>query len=245
MISRSPLLIPRVIGHRGAAALAPENTLAGFRKAAALGCRWVEFDVRLTGDGEAVLFHDDTVARLTQGRGAVSSLSLAELKALRIRGEAMPTLGEALEELRALDLGGNLELKAEPGREAALAETVARIVAAAAAPPLLVSSFSLVALDAFGRAAPALPRGVLFEAIPPDARNIAARLGAVAIVGDHRHLRPFKVREVKATGLLLLAYTVNDPRRARDLLAWGVDSVITDRPDVMLTALPPSPEPEG
>jgi glycerophosphoryl diester phosphodiesterase len=241
MISRSQLVIPRVIGHRGAAALTPENTLAGFRKAAALGCRWVEFDVRLSGDGEAVVFHDDTVERLTQGQGTVSTLSLAELKALRIRGETLPTLAEALDELVTLDLGGNLELKAEPGREAALAETVARTVAAATAPPLLVSSFSLAALDAFGRAAPAIPRGMLFEALPPDARDIAARLGAAAIVGDHRQLRPVDARDVKAAGLLLLAYTVNDPRRARDLLAWGVDGVITDVPDVMLAALPPSP----
>jgi glycerophosphoryl diester phosphodiesterase len=241
MIPNQAPVIPRVIGHRGAAALAPENTLAGFRKAASLGCRSVEFDVRLSRDGAPVLFHDDTVKRLTQGKGAVATLSLGELQALRVRGEPIPTLAQALAELRALGLGGNLELKADDGSEAALAAIVARTVAAVTAPPLLVSSFSVAALDAFSRAAPTIPRGVLFEALPPDWRDIATRLGAIAIIGDHRHLRLLDARDVKAAGLLLLTYTVNDPRRARDLLAWHIDGIITDMPDVMLAALPPPP----
>src|SRR5882757_10846072 len=73
----APLQLPPVIGHRGAAACAPENTLAGLRKAKALGCRWVEFDVRLTADNQPVLLHDNRLERTTDGRGRVSALSLA------------------------------------------------------------------------------------------------------------------------------------------------------------------------
>ncbi|HVC57601.1 MAG TPA: glycerophosphodiester phosphodiesterase family protein, partial [Stellaceae bacterium] len=70
----------RVIGHRGAAARAPENTLAGLRRAKALGCSWVEFDVRLTGDGVPVLCHDSRLDRTTDGSGLIADLPLAALR---------------------------------------------------------------------------------------------------------------------------------------------------------------------
>src|SRR5947199_8504280 len=75
-----PLQLPPVIGHRGAAAHAPENTLAGLRRAKALGCSWVEFDVRLTADNEPVLLHDNRLERTTDGRGRVSAMSLAAVR---------------------------------------------------------------------------------------------------------------------------------------------------------------------
>ena len=70
--------LPRVIGHRGAAGAAPENTLASIRKARELGASWVEFDVKLTRDGQAILFHDDDLERTTDGRGAVAATTLAK-----------------------------------------------------------------------------------------------------------------------------------------------------------------------
>src|SRR5437016_10954345 len=72
--------LPPVIGHRGAAARAPENTLAGLRCARELGCRWVEFDVRLTADGALVLCHDARLDRTTTGSGRVSTQSLAAIR---------------------------------------------------------------------------------------------------------------------------------------------------------------------
>src|SRR5260370_40028558 len=74
--------LPRVIGHPGAAGLAPENTVASFRLAAELGVRWVEFDVHLSADGVPVVIHDDTVNPTTTGRGTAPALSRAELDAL-------------------------------------------------------------------------------------------------------------------------------------------------------------------
>src|ERR1700719_4123597 len=74
-----PLRLPPVIGHRGAAAQAPENTLAGLRRAKAVGCAWVEFDVRLTGDGALVLCHDPRLDRTTNGSRLVSATSLAAI----------------------------------------------------------------------------------------------------------------------------------------------------------------------
>src|ERR1700675_1784021 len=107
-----------VIGHRGAAAHAPENTLAGLRRAKALGCGWVEFDVRLTGDGALVLCHDPLLDRTTSGSGPVSAKSLAAIRqcdagswfAPSFAGERVPTLDEALLLAAELDLGANVEI---------------------------------------------------------------------------------------------------------------------------------------
>jgi glycerophosphoryl diester phosphodiesterase len=127
-----PPLAP-VIGHRGAAAHAPENTLAGLRRAHELGCRWVEFDVRLNADGALVLCHDSRIDRTTDGKGRVAGLKLAELCrfdagswfAPGFAGERMPTLGDALALGAALGLDVNIEMKADRGRARATARAVA------------------------------------------------------------------------------------------------------------------------
>src|SRR5258708_6429242 len=119
--------LPRVIGHRGACGLAPENTVASFRKAAELGVRWVEFDVHLSADGIPVVIHDDTVNRTTTGRGAVASLSLIELQALdagtwfepRFQGEYVPTLEAIVTLLGKLGLGAVVEINPSPATEPA------------------------------------------------------------------------------------------------------------------------------
>ena len=93
-----------MIGHRGVAGCAPENTLAGLRKASELKCRWVEFDVRLTADGQLILLHDERLERTTNGRGKAALLSLAMVQrydagrrfGASFRGERVPTLAEAV-----------------------------------------------------------------------------------------------------------------------------------------------------
>jgi len=241
------LRFPKVIGHRGCAQRAPENTLAGFRKARALGCRAVELDARLSLEGVPVVFHDQTLERTTDGTGPVGSTPLAALRARdagshfdpSYRGEPIPTLEEALSLLRELGLGCNLELKADEGRETALAEAAARALEHLWPPalPILVTSFSSVAIEAFARAAPAVPRGLLVSALNADWRLRAVRLGAAALVADHKSLDAAIARAVKEAGLPLLAYTVNHAVRAADLFAWGVDGIISDVPDAILASL--------
>lgn len=236
-----------MIGHRGAALRAPENTLAGFRKAAELGCKWVEFDVRLSIEDRPVVFHDDTLDRVTDGTGPVGGTSLSDLLARdagsrfdpAYRGERIPTLEEALAFLPTLGLGFNLEMKAEPGREQALAAAVARTLERLwprELPPPLVTSFETRAVAAFARYLPAFHhlRGYLVKRLPRDWRGRAESLGAIAIVCDQRALSAEEVRAVKGAGYPLLAYTVNHPERAAALFAWGVDAVFSDAPDVIL-----------
>lgn len=94
----------------------------------------------------------------------------------------------------------------------------------------------MLAVEAFARHAPAVARGMLTEKLEPDWRAMAARLGVAAIVCDHKTLRPDEAGAVHTAGLSLLTYTVNEPSRALELFAWGVDSVISDAPDAIMAA---------
>jgi glycerophosphoryl diester phosphodiesterase len=236
--------LSRVIGHRGAAARAPENTLAGFRQAKELGCTAIEFDVRLTADGVPVLCHDPTLDRTITGRGKVSAQPLAAVRECdagirfdrAFAGERVPTLEEA--QLLAAELGlvSNIEIKAERGREyataAAVAATLARLRSRIG--PVLVSSFLPDAIAAIRALAPDVPRALLFRVIPRGWAQMALQLGCAAIGADHRRLRPSRIAAIRAAGYPLLAYTVNEAARARLLFGWGVTSVFSDAPDIIL-----------
>jgi glycerophosphoryl diester phosphodiesterase len=246
---------PRVAAHRGGGTLAPENTLAGLRTGASLGHTMVEFDAKLSVDNVAFLLHDDTVDRTSNGRGAAACMRYAELAALdagswkdaRFAGEPMPTLAQAAACCRDSGLAANVEIKPCAGRDVETGRIVgaetARLWAREAAheaareaqadmPPLL-SSFSYAALEAAREAAPGLPRGLLFERVPLDWREQTAALGCVSLHASHRHLDEALVERIKSAGLFILAYTVNDLERARELVSWGVDTVCTDRIDLI------------
>ncbi len=241
--------IPRIIGHRGAKASAPENTLAAIREARRQGASWVEFDVKLTADGEPILLHDETLERTTDGAGPVREAALAEIRRLDAgswfgpawRGEPVPTLGEALDLLAQLGMGFNLEIKPCPGREAETARVAVAQVAAhwlADRPPPIISSFQPTALAAAQAAAPGLIRGYLVKELPVDWKAEAERFACRTVHVGWRNFSHRQAAAVKAAGYQLLVWTVNDPRRARELFAWGVDAVITDRPEALGAALP-------
>ena len=242
------LNLPAVIGHRGAAAAAPENTLAGLRRGRTLGARWVEFDVQLSRDGRCILLHDDTIDRTTDGRGKAAALDFDALRqvdagawfAPEFKGERIPAFEEALELLGELGLGANVEIKPAAGLEDATAEATVALLRRrwpTHLPPPLVSSFAPASLAAAQTGAPEIRRGHLFGRLPADWRRRAEALGCVTIHCDHRHLRRTQADEVRAAGFPLLVYTVNDPARALELAGWGVDSVFTDCPDRIIAAL--------
>jgi glycerophosphoryl diester phosphodiesterase len=232
-----------VIGHRGASASYPENTLEAFAGAADLGADWVELDVHLTRDGVAVVHHDAT---LPDGRtlGAVDAADLPV---------SVPTLAAALATCRAHDLGVNVEIKSDP-RDAAfdptyavVATTLAVLADPAAAadvaradggPRYLITSFDPGCIAAV-RAASSLPTGQLAF----DIRDLDALLAAAAAAG-HVAVNPWDpfvdaafMTAARAAGLRVYPWTVDDPDRMRALVELGVDGIITNVPDVLRTVV--------
>ncbi|MBV8119155.1 MAG: glycerophosphoryl diester phosphodiesterase [Alphaproteobacteria bacterium] len=241
--------LPSVIGHRGAAGVAPENTLGGLRRASALGCRWVEFDVRLTADRELILFHDDRLERTTDSCGNVGALPSSAIRCCdagawfdaSFAGERVPTLAEAIELLSELGLGANVELKSQRGNAIqtgmAAADLLARLWPQHLPRPL-ISSFSPDTLEAARYRAPTMARGLLLRGAGGRWRRAEA-LGCATVNADHRFLRPAVVAQIRNAGYSVLAYTVNEPARARELFAWGVCSVFSDVPHMILAQMPP------
>ncbi|MEZ2353696.1 glycerophosphodiester phosphodiesterase [Caballeronia sp. RCC_10] len=235
---------PAIVAHRGGGKLAPENTLEGIDTGARLGLKMIEFDAKLSADDVVFLLHDDDVDRTSNGHGPAKSMTYAQLRALdagswfgkEFAGAHMPTLAEVRERCASLNMAANIEIKPCPGREVETGERVAREAARLwndAEPEPLLSSFSYAALEAARDAAPDLPRGMLYERVPAEWREQTAALACVSLHADHRSLDETLVREIKDAGLRVLAYTVNDPERARLLARWGVDAICTDRIDVI------------
>jgi len=244
---------PRLVAHRGAGALAPENTLAALRVGHAHGYRMVEFDVKLAGDNVAFLLHDPTLERTTNGRGRADAFPWRELSRLdaggwhsaKYAGEPLPTLASIADWARAHGVACNIEIKPMPGREretgTAVAIEAASLWRDAEVPPLL-SSFSEIALEAARAAVPGLPRALLVDVLPPDWNERLARLECVALDVDHEVLDADVVKRVRAAGYRVLCFTPNDPARVAALAAWGVDGIITDAIDrVPADSLPPPP----
>lgn len=203
---------PRIVAHRGGGKLAPENTLAAIDVGARYGHKMIEFDAKLSKDGEIFLLHDDNLERTSNGWGVAGELNWQDL----LRVDAGSWYSKAFK-------GEPLPL---------LSQVAARELWTGMTPPLL-SSFEIDALEAAQQAAPELPRGLLLDEWRDDWRELTARLGCVSIHLNHKLLDKARVMQLKDAGLRILVYTVNKPQRAAELLRWGVDCICTDAIDVI------------
>ncbi len=237
--------LPRVIGHRGAAGHAPENTLTSIRTAAALGAQCVEFDVHLSADKIPVLIHDDTLDRTTDGKGPVDQTSLAALQSLdagswftkEFTDEPLPTLEETIKLLAALGLGANVEIKPSAGREIETGHIVGRMLREqwpSALPPPLISSFKPESLAAAREVAPHLERALLIGELISDWARIMRELGCTALHCGHKRLSASDAEQVRRAEFPLRIYTVNERAKAEQLFSWGAESIISDYPDRIL-----------
>jgi glycerophosphoryl diester phosphodiesterase len=234
---------PLVVGHRGGRGEGwpPENTIEAFERARAQGARAIELDVRTCKDG-LVVFHDDTLARMTRSRDArrVCDVPLEELRRIDLGDARIPTLDEALAWARERDVAVNVELKHDVPDRVALARRALRAVRAHGA-DVLLSSFDPVLLAlgfAFG---PGVSRALLVHqgqtrwaralremARPPAVRSLHLERTQTDSAALVRH---------RSRGLRLGVWTVNDPREASDLVRRGVSTIITDAPGAVLGAL--------
>ncbi|WP_145520789.1 glycerophosphodiester phosphodiesterase [Yersinia mollaretii] len=231
---------PAIVAHRGGGALAPENTLAAIDVGAHYGHKMIEFDAKLSQDGQIFLLHDDTLERTSNGWGVAGDLPWEKLIQLdagdwysaEFRGERLPLLSEVAARCAQHGMAANIEIKPTTGTE----EVTGRAIALAArqlwqdrAIPPLLSSFSFDALAAAQQAAPELPRGLLLDQWDDHWQALTQQLDCVSLHINHKALTAERVALLKAAGLHILVYTVNQPARAQELLNWGVDSICTDR----------------
>lgn len=231
----------RLIGHRGARAEAPENTLAGFRHLRELGVRAVEFDIRVSADGELVVIHDAQLDRTTDGIGNVADFSSAELAALDAshrafpdwpNREGIPSLAQVLAELsdfRHIEL----EVKvADATGEARVIEALPALwTRFDLAGRARVTSFNPRLLFGVQQAHPHINRGFLFEAdFLGDAIQVAEALGCDAIGPHESRCDEAIIAAAHERGWWVSTWTVNAPERALHLERIGLDGLITDCP---------------
>ena len=240
--------LPRIMGHRGAADSAPENTLASIRKAAELGATWVEFDVMLTGDGVPVLFHDDSLKRITGRDALMVETPYATLRELdaggffgpEFAGEPIPSLESALALIVELGLHPNIEIKPTLGRDVETAKALVEVTAKCwpdDRPAPLISSFSRMGLAVARVLRPDWPLGLVSHRVPKDWQAALQALGCLSLHVNRRYLNRAALARLQAAGYQVACFTVKRERHARELLAWGVDCLITPVPEVIATAL--------
>lgn len=236
---------PLAIAHRGGMALAPENTLAAFGRATALGLTHVETDVQTTRDGHVVCFHDTTLRRVTGALGRVADLDLADLRRLRVHGtEAIPTLAEAMASFPTTRFAIDLKDEASIGAMALLLRANPRW-----AERICVAGAWSRWLRRLQDEAPGVTTALGWRALTT---LIACSRGGVRPVGlgasgafAHVPMRlgrlPIHSERVIARahehGIRVVVWTVDDPATMHSLLDAGVDGIITDRPDVLREVL--------
>lgn len=232
-----------VIAHRGVSHLAPENTVASFKMANELGIEWVEFDVMLSKDQVPVVFHDDTLSRTTNGSGFIDQYTFDELRKLdagswfssAFAGEKIPSLSEVIGFLAANQMNANIEIKVLHDNDVINVQKTLEVIAKIRPPAdsmFLFSSFSIDALHELKRLIPAAKRGLLIDEWHDDWLELCQELECVSLNVNHGILTLERVQAVKSNGLMLLAYTVDDPARAEELREWGVDAVFSNQPEL-------------
>ena len=248
---------PLVFAHRGGSALAPENTVPAFDRGLALGADGLELDVHLSRDGVAVVHHDARLERTTDAVGPLAARSAAELAGVdagyhfrvggaytwRGRGVGIPTLRDVLRRYRE----ARIIIEMKDDTEALARAVVADVRAAGAADRVCLGSFGRRALRAARVLDPAMAtsaareevRWVLYRTwiglaprrLPNEAFQVPERAGFTRVVS------PRFVRAMHAAGAVVQVWTVDLASDVRRLLDWGVDAVITDRPDVAVPAV--------
>jgi glycerophosphoryl diester phosphodiesterase len=236
------------IAHRGASGHAPENTMAAFRRAVELGARFIETDLQLSRDARVVAMHDFTVDRTTTGQGEVHLLPLDQIRALdagawfgdreskSYAGEKVPTLEEILDFAKHNDVIFYLEIKAGQlwGIEHVVVATLRDYNAGAR---VVILSFDPAVLDTIHRLDSTMMTGFLCEHSSSDLVERTVRAGARQLVARGDLITPAMIEKAHRAGLQVAAWTINEVEQMRRLIATGVDGIITDYPDRLLSLL--------
>ena len=221
-----------VIGHRGARGHLAENTLPSIAKALELGVDGIEIDVFRCASEELVVFHDQTLEKLTNATGYIEQLDLDSIRNIEVlNGFTIPTLEEVLNLINGRAML-NIELKGS--QTAILTDQMLQTFFEKetwSAEKILISSFDWEELKLFYEVNQKVPIAILTEDDPLDALPIAKELNAVAINPNYKSLNKENLTKIHKKGLKIYPWTVNQPEEISALLALGVDGIITDFPE--------------
>jgi glycerophosphoryl diester phosphodiesterase len=222
---------PACFAHRGLSSERTENTLAAFRAAADAGFQGVELDLQMTRDRELIVLHDDDLVRVTGLDAEASEVDYDNVAGHPTRDGPVPRLKDLFAAMADWQGWWNLEVKAKTAIEPAL-ELVNTFGLGART---IVSCMDSEPLHVAQEANPEIARALITLGWPDEADvEVAQALDCTWVNADHEFLDHDAVKHVKAAGLKLGAWTVNEPERARELLGWGVEAVITDRREVLM-----------
>ncbi|HSL93653.1 MAG TPA: glycerophosphodiester phosphodiesterase [Bacillota bacterium] len=235
-------MFPRIIAHRGASLIRPENTVAAFDAALAIGADGLELDLQMTSDGQLVVLHDETLDRTTNGSGYLRSHSLSEIRALdagswfseEYSGEKIPLLQEVLELARGKGGLINIELKNGIVRYPCMEEKLISLLEEYPQQEIIVSSFNHHSLRLIKQLKPDLPCGALYIAGFLEPWEYARRWGFDGLHPIHLNIIPDLVTGCHAAGVKLYPWTVDDSDALRQISASGVDGIITNAPDRLI-----------
>jgi len=215
------------IGHRGARAYAPENTIKSFEKAIEIGVDAVELDVRKTKDDELVVIHDADIKRTTNGKGLVSELTVKEIKAFSSDGEKIPTLDETLNFLDK-KVKVFIELK-----EAGVEEQVLSIVHGRKLEKnVVIVSFLEDSLKKVRELDENIETGLIY-AKHRNPLKAALELKANYLLGLYRFVHTASVQKAHENGLKVVVWTINNPEEVKEYKEKGVDGIASDKPDIL------------
>jgi glycerophosphoryl diester phosphodiesterase len=219
------------IGHRGARAYEPENTLRSFKKALEIGVDAVEFDVRKTKDNQLVVIHDPDVKRTTDGEGLVSELTLDEIKGFSAeKGEKIPTLKEALDFLDK-KVKIVIELK-ETGYEE---KVLAAVHQNGLEKNVVIVSFKEEALRKVKDLDSQVETGLIYVKHKNPVKA-ALDLKASYLLPLYRFTHTANVQKAHENGLKVIVWTINKPEEAAEYQKKGVDGIASDKPDILKKA---------
>ena len=227
------------IAHRGFSSHYPENTMLAFAQAIKADCNGIEFDVHLTKDGQAVIIHDETVDRTTNGKGVVKEMTLAQLRALDAgKGERIPTLDEYLDFVVKMDIVSNIELKNSIFRYPGIEEiVVGKVRARGLSQRVIFSSFNHFSVLECKRIAPEIRCGFLSDSWIINAGAYTKKHGIECIHPKYHSLTDEAIAEIHANGIEINTYTVNDLQTMRRLTEFNVAGIITDNPALLKDVL--------
>jgi glycerophosphoryl diester phosphodiesterase len=216
------------VGHRGARAYEPENTLRSFNKAIELGVDSIELDVRKTKDNEIIIMHDADVKRTTNGEGLVRDLTLKEIKNLTSeKNEKIPTLEEALDSLNR-KVKVFIELK-ETGFEE---QIVSLIKKKAMKKSAVIVSFLEDALKKVKELDPEIETGLIY-AKHKNPLKAALELKAQWLLAFYKFTHTANVQKAHENDLKVIVWTVNTPEDVALMVKKGVDGIASDKPDIL------------